>query len=82
MTDYLTPDTVRNLMSDYNIRATHGRQKGKLSVRKLATLANCPYNSLNLAMNGNRPFSEAIKLKLHYYFLTRASERAAKDFDQ
>jgi hypothetical protein len=79
---HITPQAIRDLMSDYNIRGDRAAQKGKLSVRKLAELSGCPYNSLNLAMNGKRSFSEAIKVKLHHFFYVKSMEKQIEDFDK
>lgn len=76
---HITPQSIRDLMSDYNIRGDRAAQKGKLSVRKLAELSGCPYNSLNLAMNGKRGFSEAIKSKLHHFFYVKSMEKQIED---
>lgn len=66
--DYITPQYVNTFMLEKGILGERARQIGKPSVRKLAALAGCPYNSLALAMRGERDFSEAIKAKLHHYF--------------
>ncbi len=76
---HITPESIKELMSDYNIRGERAAQKGKLSVRKLAELSGCPYNSLNLAMNGKRSFSEAIKAKLYHFFYVKSMEKQIKE---
>ena len=78
---YITPQSIKDLMSDHNIRGERAKQKGKLSVRKLAELAGCNYTSLNAAMTGKRAFSEEIKAKLHHYFYRLEMEKKIKKLE-
>ena len=49
--------------------------------RMLALNAGVSYESLNLALNGKRPFSGEIKKTLYWYFRYLDAERQIKEFE-